>query len=256
MPALGAMAAATMFVVVAPADGRLLDIDLPPGVGTDAGALPVPTSIADLVLPVANTLTIIGVLLAMATVVVRHRRAVGAERDRTRWLLWWVEVGAVALALSLLTGFTVISDVVLFVVAVLPAVAVTIGIVRPTLVPVQDLLNGTLVFALLSLSLLVVDLVVVAGLSAVLDNSLDRRRVVVVVLLLTIVLYGPSRQRLSSTVRRRVLGQRERIVVAGLASTLAPTRASSSRPPSPRPSPPRSGSGSCGWRSTGPTVNA
>ena len=156
--ALGAMAAAAMFVVVAPANGRLLDVDLPPGVDLDAGALPLPGSIADLVLPVANTLTIIGVLIAMATVVVRHRRAVGAERDRTRWLLWSVEVGAVALALSLLTGFTVISDVVLFVVAVLPAVAVTIGIVRPTLVPVQDLLNGTLVFALLSLSLVVVDL--------------------------------------------------------------------------------------------------
>ena len=158
----------------------------------------------------------------MATVVVRHRRAVGAERDRTRWLLWSVEVGGVALALSLLTGFTVISDVVLFVVAVLPAVAVTIGIVRPTLVPVQDLLNGTLVFALLSLSLVVVDLLVVAGLSAVLDDSLDERQVVVVVLLLTIVLYGPLRQRLSATVRRLVLGQREAPydVVAGLASTL------------------------------------
>ena len=220
--ALGAMAAAAMFVVVAPANGRLLDVDLPPGVDLDAGALPLPGSVADLVLPVANTLTIIGVLIAMATVVVRHRRAVGAERDRTRWLLWSVEVGAVALALSLLTGFTVISDVVLFVVAVLPAVAVTIGIVRPTLVPVQDLLNGTLVFALLSLSLVVVDLVVVAGLSAVLDDSLDERQVVVVVLLLTIVLYGPLRQRLSATVRRRVLGQREAPydVVAGLASTL------------------------------------
>ena len=220
--ALGAMAAAAMFVVVAPANGRLLDVDLPPGVDLDAGALPLPGSIADLVLPVANTLTIIGVLIAMATVVVRHRRAVGAERDRTRWLLWSVEVGAVALALSLLTGFTVISDVVLFVVAVLPAVAVTIGIVRPTLVPVQDLLNGTLVFALLSLSLVVVDLAVVAGLSAVLDDSLDERQVVVVVLLLTIVLYGPLRQRLSATVRRRVLGQREAPydVVAGLASTL------------------------------------
>jgi signal transduction histidine kinase len=220
--ALGAMAAAAMFVVVAPANGRLLDVDLPPGVDLDAGALPLPDPIADLVLPVANTLTIIGVLIAMATVVVRHRRAVGAERDRTRWLLWSVEVGAVALVLSLVTGFTVISDIVLFVVAVLPAVAVTIGIVRPTLVPVQDLLNGTLVFALLSLSLVVVDLVVVAGLSAVLDDNLDERQVVVVVLLLTIALYGPLRQRLSSTVRRLVLGQREAPydVVAGLASTL------------------------------------
>ena len=115
------MAAAATFVVVAPANGRLLDVDLPPGVDLDAGALPLPGSIADLVLPRGEHADDRRVLVAMATVVVRHRRAVGAERDRTRWLLWSVEVGAVALALSLLTGFTVISDVVLFVVAVLPA---------------------------------------------------------------------------------------------------------------------------------------
>ena len=222
MAALGAMAAAATLVVVAPATGRMAEVDLPQGVDLDAGALPLPDVLTDLVLPVANTLTIVGVLVAMASVVVRHRRAVGSERDRTRWLLWSVEAGGVLLALSLLTGVTVISDVVLFVVAVLPAVAVTIGIVRPTLVPVQDLINGTLVFALLSLSLVVVDLLVVAGLSAVLDDSLDERQVVVVVLLLTVMLYGPLRQRLSATVRRLVLGQREAPydVVAGLASTL------------------------------------
>jgi signal transduction histidine kinase len=170
----------------------------------------------------ANTLTLLGVLVAMASAVVRHRRAVGAERDRTRWLLWSVEVSAVALAFSFFSGFEVISDVVLFVVVVLPGIAVTIGIVRPALVPVQDLLNGTLVFALLSVLLVAVDLLVVALLSAVLGDTLDQRQVVVVVLLLTAVLYAPLRQRLSAGVRRLVWGQRGAPydVVAGLASTL------------------------------------
>ena len=220
--ALGVMVLAGLLVVVAPAPGLLSDVDLPPGVDLDAGALAIPDGLADLVLPVANTLTVAGVLVAMASVVVRHRRAVGSERDRTRWLLWSVEAGAVALLLSAFSGFGVISDVVLFVVAALPAIAVTIGIVRPTLVSVEDLLNATFVFALLSLTLVVVDLLVIAGLSAVLGDTLDERQVVVVVLLLTAVLYGPLRQRLSAGVRRVLLGQREAPydVVAGLASTL------------------------------------
>ncbi|MBF4768408.1 sensor histidine kinase [Nocardioides agariphilus] len=220
--ALGVMAASGLLVIVAPANGLIAEVDVPAGLDLDAGALPLPAGLADAVLPIANTLTLVGVLVAMASAVVRHRRAVGAERDRTRWLLWSVEVGAVALAFSLFSDLGFINDVVLFVVVVLPGVAVTIGIVRPGLVPVEDLLNATLVFAVLSVSLVAVDLLVVAGLSAVLGDNLDERQVVVVVLLLTAVLYGPLRQRLSATVRRVLLGQREAPydVVAGLASTL------------------------------------
>jgi signal transduction histidine kinase len=220
--ATGLMAAFALLVIVSPAPGGLADVDLPPGVDLDAGALPLPSGFTDAALPVANAMMLVGVVVAMASAVERHRRAVGAERDRTRWLLWSVEVGAVALAFSLFSHLGVVNDVVLFVVVVLPGVAVTIGIVRPALVPVEDLLDGTLVFALLSASLVAVDLLVVAALSAVLGDTLDERQVVVVVLLLTAALYGPLRQRLSAGVRRLVLGQREAPydVVAGLASRL------------------------------------
>ncbi len=135
--ALGAMAAAATLVVVSPAHGRMDDVALPPGVDLDAGALPIPDSAMDLVQPLTGIVTILGVLVAMVSVVVRHRRAVGAERDRTRWLLWSVEASGLVLALSLFTRIDAVSEIVLFVVAALPAVAVTIGIVRPTLVPVE-----------------------------------------------------------------------------------------------------------------------
>ncbi len=98
----------------------------------------------------------------------------------------------------------------------------TIGIVRPQVVPVLDLLNATAVFALLSVVLVAVDLAAVALLDRVLGDSLHQRQVVLTVLLLTAVLYGPLRQRLSALVRRLVYGERDRPydVVAGLASTL------------------------------------
>ena len=67
-----------------------------------------------------------------------------------------------------------------------------------------------------------VDLAAVAGLTALIGDSLDPGQVVLVVLLLTVLLYGPLRQWLGSWVRRLVLGDRDDPydVVAGLASTL------------------------------------
>jgi signal transduction histidine kinase len=158
----------------------------------------------------------------MASVVVRYRRVDGVERDRLRWLAWSVLAMAVVLGLSAFSDLTVVRDASILVIASLPPVAMTIGIVRPQLVPVVDLLNATAVFALLSVVLVAVDLAAVALLDRVLRDALEERQVVILVLLLTVLLYGPLRQRLSSLVRRLVYGDRTRPydVVAGLASTL------------------------------------
>jgi signal transduction histidine kinase len=98
----------------------------------------------------------------------------------------------------------------------------TIGIVRPRVVSVEDLVSRTVVYGSLALLLVALDLAVLAGLTALLDDSLDQRQVVLTVLLLTLVLYGPLRQRLSRAVRRLMLGDRADPydAVAGLASTL------------------------------------
>jgi two-component system, NarL family, sensor kinase len=133
-----------------------------------------------------------------------------------------VVVMAAVVGLSTFAEVTVVRDATIFVIASLPPVAMTVGIVRPTLVPVQELLSGTAVLALLSATLVVVDLGVVALLDVVLGDNLGQRQVVLVVLLLTALLYVPLRQRLSAVVRRLLLGERGRPydVVAGLATAL------------------------------------
>ncbi|HCB07383.1 MAG TPA: histidine kinase [Nocardioides bacterium] len=220
--AVGGMSLSALLVVVAPANGRMPDVQLPPGVDLDVGAVPMPTPLTDILMPVAVVATIFGVLVAMASVVVRYRRSTGLERDRMRWLLWAVVVMAVVLGLSSFSELTAVRDAAIFVVAALPAVAMTIGIVRPTLVPVQQLLDGTYVFALLSVVLVVVDLAVVAVLHELVGDRLGQRQVVLVVLLLSAVLYNPLRAALWSFVRRLFLGQRDDPydVVARLASSL------------------------------------
>ena len=69
------------------------------------------------------------------------------------------------------------------------------------MVSIEDLVSRTVVYGALALVLVALDLAVLAGLTASLDDSLDQRQVVLTVLLLTLVLYGPLRQRLSAAVR-------------------------------------------------------
>jgi signal transduction histidine kinase len=220
--ALVSMTLAALLAILAPADDRVGDVDLPPDVDLDAGAVPMPAAFVDIAIPVSAAVMVLGLLVTMASVVVRYRRASGLERDRMRWLVWSVVVMAAAVGLSTFSEAGAARDATIFVIASLPPVAMTIGIVRPTLVPVQELLSGTAVLALLSATLLVVDLGVVAGLDALLGDDLGQRQVVLVVLLLTALLYVPLRQRLSSVVRRLLLGERGRPydVVAGLATAL------------------------------------
>ena len=195
--ALALMFLAALLVILAPANGRATDVALPPGVDLDAGAIPMSTAFTDAAIPVTLAVTILGVLVSMASVVVRYRRVDGVERDRMRWLAWSVLAMAVVLGLSAFSDLTVVRDGSIFVIASLPPVAMTIGIVRPQLVPVVDLLNATAVFALLSVVLVAVDLAAVALLDRVLRDALEERQVVILVLLLTVLLYGPLRQRLS-----------------------------------------------------------
>ena len=220
--ALAVMCLTVLLILVTPSGNRFGDIELPPDVNLDAGTLPIPASLADRAVPFGVLLTIGGLLVAMASVVVRHRRSVGLERDRMRWLLWSVIAMAVIVGLGLLSELRAVQDLVVFLVAALPAVAMTIAIVRPTLVPIEDLVGRTVVYGVLSLVLVAVDLAALAVLTAALGDNLDQRQVVLTVLLLTAILYGPLRQRLSRLVRRLMLGNRADPydVVAGLASTL------------------------------------
>ncbi len=216
------MLVAATLVILAPANGRSTAVALPPGVDLDVGAVPMSETFTDIAVPVTLVVTVAGLLTSMVSVVVRYRRSTGLERERMRWLLWAVVVMAVVIGLSAFSTTTALRDLTIFVVASLPAVAMTIGIVRPGLVPVLDLLSVTVVLAVLSGVLVAVDLAAVAVLDRALGDALAERQVVLLVLLLTVVLYGPLRLRLTGVVRRLVRGERDRPydVVAALASTL------------------------------------
>ena len=96
----------------------------------------------------AQQLTLVALLGAMVSLVVRLRRARGQERQQLKWLVYTTVVGAVAFAaMALLTWEPVIVAVFWF-----PAVAVAIGVAifKYRLYEIDRLINRTLVYGLLT----------------------------------------------------------------------------------------------------------
>ena len=221
---LGVLGLTYLAVLVGPAVGAE-GVSVPPGVDLEPMTVPLPPAVVATVAGVIRPLALAAFVVPMATVVVRHHRARGVERDRMRWLLWAVIVMALTVLFTEVFAIPSVGPALTFLVMGLPAAAMTVAVVQPDLVPIEELFGGTLVYGALSVLIVGVDLAVLAGLSTLLGDSLDQRQVVLLVLLLSAVLYAPLRLRLWRAVRRRVLGDRDNPydVVAGLASTLEAT---------------------------------
>lgn len=210
---------AALFVVL-PDDTRVVG-RLPPGYDRDWGVLGALDGLGDPTPVVFRVLTVVALAVPVGVVTHRYRHSTGRRRDQMRWLLWGALVTAVAVLVTAVVPLGPLEDAVFFgIVTLLPA-CLTIAVVDPRLVAIDELLGRTALLALVGVVLVAVDLATVAGLTALLGDSLEEPQVVVVVLLLTVVLYGPLRQRVSQVVRRLMLGRGDRYdAVAGLASTL------------------------------------
>ena len=220
--ALVGMVTAVLVTILIPAtDAQRAVTALPAEIDLNYLTLPISTDLTELLRNACLVVTMLGVLISMVTAVVRHRRSTGVERDQMRWLVWAVLVVALVLAVAAATEIGQASDALVVISAVLPVLAMTVGVVRPGVLPVESLLLRTIVLAAVALCLLAVDLVVVAVLTALL-GGLDERQLVAVVLLATALAYGPLRHRLSLLVHRWFLGSRGNRydVVAGLAASL------------------------------------
>lgn len=214
-------------ILVAPVPDDQADVVVPPGVDLDPTTLDLLRRVPPEAQGVPVSIGICAFLVTLLLVVVRYRGSTGVARDRMRWLLWSAVMIVIALLASLAVHLPGMDYVVGFVVMVLPAVGMTIAIVRPAVVPIQDLLGRTLVLAAVLAVLVAADVVVLAGLTAVLDDDLSQVQVATVVLVVAVFLYGPLRQGLSRLVQRRMLGERGNRydALADLSSTLENTDA-------------------------------
>lgn len=176
---------------------------------TEMVRLPFSDATAELLLRLAQVVTLGSIVAAVALVWVRHRGAGPRERTQLRWLLW----AGIMCVLMVLAGATLsvggtVTTVLLDLAVAALAVSVTIGLLRPELGDVDALVAWTLTTAVVAAVVVLVDVAVLGAGSELMGDRLDERDVTVLVLVLAVVVYGPLRSWLGSGVRRLLLGRR------------------------------------------------
>ncbi|TFV90033.1 histidine kinase [Blastococcus sp. CT_GayMR16] len=187
-----------------------LDLLLRPGPLDDHPAVPNPTGIEGFerfVLPVAvgATLYLGSIVAAVASLVVRFRRAQGAERQQVKWFGY-----AFALIPPALIGNVLFPDWAWLIgglaVAALPA-AIGVAVLRYRLFDIDVIINRTLVYGTLTVGLVAGYVGVVGYLGTLLRSGTDLA-VSLVATAVVAILFAPARDRLQRAVDRLLYGER------------------------------------------------
>jgi two-component system NarL family sensor kinase len=171
---------------------------------------PVSASWADTLLVVTLPAFLACVVASVASLVVRWRRTTGPARDPLRWML----VAGLLLAVVLVVALLLESDgVSLAALAMVPVpVAVALGVLRRGLWQLDLLLHRALVYAAMTLAVVVVYAALLTAAGAVLGGVGDDLRLVALVV--TAVGTAPLRDRLQLAVNRLLYGARDEPLAA------------------------------------------
>ena len=175
--------------------------------------------------PLFSGLFLVGVITAVAAVVVRFRRSRGAERQQMKWFLFAV-APLLQLPFSGLLPEWVGSAAFAWLLIALPA-AIAVAVLRYHLDGIDVVINRTLVYGALTLIVVAIYVLVVGYLGAALRRE-DDLLISLVATGIVAVLFAPLRDRLQRAVSRLLYGHRAEPYAAvsrlgeRLESTLAP----------------------------------
>ncbi len=173
---------------------------------------------------------LVGAVAAIVSVAIRYRRSRGTEREQMKWIVYAAVVIALGVLASLVIGSdsgsgsnvrqnlqNVISTITL---SFLP-VAIGIAVLRYRLWDIDRIINRTIVYALLTLLLIVVYAGLVVALGAITGRT-GNPIVIAGSTLVVAALFGPARRRIQALIDRRFYRRRydaER-VLAGFSARL------------------------------------
>jgi hypothetical protein len=174
---------------------------------------PDPVGVLGVLYRLGSWATEVAILAAVASLVVRFRRARGAERQQLKWLFYWVAVLVVGFPITAAALDRVSSELaadVIFALLIVPIpLAVGVAIVRHRLYDIDRLINRTLVYGLLTATLGLGYLAMVYLLNTlVLGNVLNpgNRQSSLAVAASTLAVaavFQPARRRIQNLVDRR-----------------------------------------------------
>jgi signal transduction histidine kinase len=187
--------------------------------------LPVDGDLFVALLTAGRLLTLLSLPLAVVVIFARQRRASGRERTQLRWLVWAAVMCLVmsGIALWLHNGWIV--TIALMLALGVTGASIAIGILDPDARDVDALMGGTIVWATVACSVIVLDLLLVTVLDRLLGERLDERDATLLLLLVAVTIYAPVRARISAAVHRFLVGRRgdPYTVVTDLAARLEET---------------------------------
>lgn len=159
-------------------------------------------------LTAARLVTLLSLPLAVVVIFARQRRADGRERMQLRWLVWAAVMCLVmtGIALWLHNGWVV--TIALMLALGVTGASIAIGILDPEVRDVDALMGGTIVWATVAGTVIVLDLLLVAVLDRLLGERLDERDATLLLLLVAVTIYAPVRSRITAVVHRLVAGRR------------------------------------------------
>jgi hypothetical protein len=170
---------------------------------------PDPVGVLGVLYRLGSWTTEVAILAAVASLVVRFRRARGAERQQLKWLFYWVAVLVVGFPITAAALDRVSSELaadVIFALLIVPIpLAVGVAIVRHRLYDVDRLINRTLVYGLLTALLATVYASVVLVLGQLFGGlGADPPSWAVAAATLAVAsLFQPARRRIQRAVDRR-----------------------------------------------------
>lgn len=149
-------------------------------------------------------LMIIGIVCAAVSLVGRHLGADNQGRQQLRWISWSGVIYCVSLVGSPLWLPYYVGQVVVTLGATVVCAAILIAVTRYRLYSIDNVISWTLVYAILVVSVVAVDLTLVALVGSLVSNQF----IAMVSVLVVFVAYAPLRERLLWTVGRMVNGSR------------------------------------------------
>jgi hypothetical protein len=170
---------------------------------------PEPVGVLGALYSLGSPATLVALLAAVASLVVRFRRAGGAERQQLKWLFYWVAAIVVGFPIAAAVLDKVSSELaadVVFALLIVPIpLAVGVAVVRHRLYDIDRLVNRTLVYGLLTALLATVYAGVVLVLAQLFGGlgAEPPSWAVAAATLAVAALFQPARRRIQEAVDRR-----------------------------------------------------
>ena len=173
-----------------------------------AGRLPNPIAVGGSLADIANTVAGLPFLLvfgalAFASIGLRFRRSKGIERQQLKWFLFAVAFLVVTATIGAATGSEWVWYLLILGLSFLP-IAAALAVLRYRLYEIDRIISRTLAYAVVSVTLAIVFLGGVLGLTAVLERFTGGNTIAVAASTLVVAaLFQPLRSRIQRVVDRR-----------------------------------------------------